>query len=95
MAKLRYGVVKAASEASGYHRVYVSSIVNGHRPWRKCSTLLLRVLSQNGWEPAEGKEFVIKWIKMMSVPVAVANPTPEPQPEPEQVADTQPIEVAA
>ena len=90
MAKLQYGVIKAASEASGYHRVYVSRIVNGHSPWRKCSTLLLRALSQNGWEPPEGKEFVTKWIKMMSVPIAVASPTPEPQ-----VIDTQPVEVAA
>ena len=100
MRVLPYGAIRAASEASGYHRVYVSRIVNGWSPWRKSSTLLLLSLHSAGWEPPEGKAFLRQWIRMMSVPVAARDammmeaPTTEAAPE-QVVADTQPVEVAA
>lgn len=82
MAKLQYGVVKAAAEASGYHPVYVSRIVNGHAPWRKCNPVLIRALVLHGWTPPEGREFLNKWTKLMAVPVAARQVAP-PQPQEE------------
>ena len=71
MAKLQYGVIKAAAEASGYHPGYISRIVNGHMPWRKSRLPLLSALYQNGWEPPEGVQFLEEWIRLTSVPTAV------------------------
>ena len=99
MRVLPYGAIRAAAEASGYHRVYVSRIVNGHSPWRKSSTLLLLSLHSAGWEPPEGKAFLRQWIRTMSVPVAareamMEEPITEAAPE-QVVADTQLVEVLA
>lgn len=82
MRVLPYGAIRAAAEASGYHRVYVSRIANGASPWRKSSTLLLLSLHSAGWEPPEGKAFLRQWIRMQSVPVAAMKETP-PQPQEE------------
>ncbi len=100
MRVLPYGAIQAAAEASGYHRVYVSRIVNGWNPWRKSSTLLLLSLHAAGWEPPEGKAFLRQWIRLHSVPVAareamVQEPMTVTEAAPEQVADTQPVEVLA
>jgi len=103
MRVLPYGAIRAAAEASGYHRVYVSRIVNGWSPWRKSSTLLLLSLHSAGWEPPEGKAFLRQWIRMMSVPVAARDammmeepPVAVTEAAPEQVvADTQLVEVLA
>ena len=100
---LPYGAIRAAAEASGYHRVTVSTIVNGKNPWRRCSTLLLLSLHAAGWEPPEGKAFLRQWIRMMSVPVAARDammmeepPVAVTEAAPEQVvADTQLVEVLA
>lgn len=80
MGKLQYGVVKAAAEASGYHRVWVSRVVNGRASWRKCKPVLIRALVLHGWEPPEGREFLNKWTKLMAVPIAPVQETP-PQPQ--------------
>ena len=101
MRVLPYGAIRAAAEASGYHRVYVSRIVNGWSPWRKSSTLLLLSLHAAGWEPPEGKAFLRQWIRMQSVPVAareavMEEPMAVTEAAPEQVvADTQLVEVLA
>jgi len=99
---LPYGSIKAAAEASGAHRVYVSRVAHGWSPWRRCSTLLLLSLHSQGWEPPEGKAFLRQWIRMQSVPVAAREAMMEEPPiavtesAPEQVvADTQLIEVLA
>lgn len=92
MAKLQYGVVKAAAEASGYSRVYISRVVNKHVPWRKCNRVLLNALYQHGWVPNEGAEFLRQWLEIMSVPTAT---TTLPAQEVPVVNNTQPIEVSA
>ena len=99
---LPYGSIKAAAEASGAHRVYVSRVAHGWSPWRRCSTLLLLSLHSQGWEPPEGKAFLRQWIRMMSVPVAARDammmeepPVAVTEVASEQVADTQLVEVLA
>ena len=85
MAKLTYGVIKAAAEASGYHPGYISRIVNGHMPWRKCRAILIRILYQNGWEPAEGLQYLRQWLRVMSAPMVTSAH--------EEPAETPPIAV--
>ena len=100
MRVLPYGVIKAAAEASGYHRVYVSRVVHGHSPWRTCKTPLLSALYQNGWVPPEGVQFLKEWIRLMSVPTAVPEwgteqepnePVAPPAEQANPVVDAQPV----